>query len=145
MKKGNYKGITFNVPLLSLSFISAFSTGSILIRSKLPFLAIIGWILMIIGFFICLFMVFSCFYYFYKIMTSKCCFCNKPLEDRRRKAINFMLTPPWKKRRAKFICQNCQMLAKKSSKKNPLLCKETKNSNWIHPNPSKTSKNQSKS
>jgi len=42
MKEGDYKVITFDVPLLSLSLIATGVTGSILTRSELPFLVIIG-------------------------------------------------------------------------------------------------------
>jgi len=94
VKKGGYKTIIFNVPLLSLLFILAASVGSILIRSEISFLLIIGSALMIIGFFICLFMVFFCLYCLHKILTGKCSFCGKGLESRRKEVINFMLTPP---------------------------------------------------
>jgi hypothetical protein len=94
MKKGDYKAITFNVPLLSLSFISAAFIGSVLIHSEIPFLLIIGSILMAISFFICLFIAFSCLYYFHKIGTGKCYSCGKVLKGRGRKALNFMLIPP---------------------------------------------------
>lgn len=107
-KKASYT-ITLNIPLLSLLFISAALIGKYFIRSKFSFLVVIGWILMVTGFFICLFMVFSCFYYLHKIGTGKCYFCNKELENRGRKTIDFMLTPPWKKRKVKFICRKCEI------------------------------------
>jgi len=90
------KAIVFNVPLLGLLMILSVSVSSLLtlVDSNFLLLEIIGNVAMFTGFFLCLFIVVGGCYYLYKIMNGKCYYCHKKIENRTKKAMIFLLTPP---------------------------------------------------
>lgn len=94
MKK-NYE-ITFNVPLLTMLLLLVALAKLILklVSSNSPVLTIIDYAVMFVGLLLCLFVVISSCYYFFKISVAECRFCGKELEKRTEKAISFLLTPP---------------------------------------------------
>lgn len=94
MKK-NYE-ITFNVPLfaLLLSLVVLAKLILKLLGSNSSALTIINYAITFVGLLLCLFVVISSCYYFFKISVAECRFCGKELENRTEKAMSFLLAPP---------------------------------------------------
>ena len=109
MKNRKKHEMVFNLPLLVLLMILAVSISSLLtlVDSNSLVLKIVGNMVMFIGFFCCLFIMIGGCYCLYKIMISKCYCCHKKLENRNKKVMVFLLTPPWRKRKVEFICEGC--------------------------------------
>jgi len=52
-----------------------------------------------------LFIIIYHYYYIYKVLTAKCQFCGKKIEDQAKRKIVYIYTP-WRK--PKFACLDCQ-------------------------------------
>ena len=104
--------ITFNVPLLALLFISIVVVAWVVWflgeLSGLFFFKVIGFYLGLFGLLVCFYIMIRCLYLSVKLLNGKCYFCNRKLENKSRKVINFLFTPPWRKRKVGFICLGCK-------------------------------------
>jgi high-affinity Fe2+/Pb2+ permease len=104
--------LTLNVPLLALLLISTVAIAWIVWflgkLSGLFLFEVIGFCVGLFGLFVCFYVMIKCLYLLVKILNGKCYFCNRKLENKSKKAIKFLLTPPWKKRKVEFICLDCK-------------------------------------
>lgn len=113
MKKKKYKITFFTVPfLMSLLVLPCAAVALITIyleKSELLFFRVINWFIKVVAFFFLLYIIIRCWYILFKILSSRCYFCNKQLENRTKEAIRYWLFPSWKVRKFWFLCRNCKL------------------------------------
>ena len=113
LKKVKNSGDYWDVPRLAFWFFLLFFIGAILNwinRPRFLFLLVITGIIMLFDFFLCFYIMFSGLYYFGSIIGARCVNCGKKIQFRIKKLGVFLLTAPWKKRKVRFACLDCNKL-----------------------------------
>ncbi|RHZ35314.1 hypothetical protein [endosymbiont GvMRE of Glomus versiforme] len=107
-KNQKQKSIELDIPSLVFKMMLISLVACVLAGLNLPFLTPIGLLLTLPMLFLSLYIILANLFCLYKIINAKCYRCDQKLESRKRKAIRFLFTPPWKKRKIKLICQFCK-------------------------------------